>query len=215
MRIGFLCSGQGRVFTKVCAACGDILDSKVAVCIMDRECKSENTAVRYGIPAFFVMRKEYKSRAKFSDEVLRILKDHGVELVCLTFDSLLSGEIIEHYKNKMINIHPSLLPAFRGPDAAKRTFHSQAKFGGVSLHIVDHSMDTGPVIAQGIISIWPTMVFWQYGDYILHRSQRLMIQGIKWFEENRIFINTADAYAYVHGANYTSYPFCPEIEYGK
>ena len=98
--------------------------------------------------------KNYRNRELFEDELTIILKASGVNLICLAgFMRILTANFIKKWENKIINIHPSLLPAFKGLNTHERAIKSGAKFTGCTTHFVYPDLDEGPIIAQSVVPI--------------------------------------------------------------
>jgi phosphoribosylglycinamide formyltransferase-1 len=107
-----------------------------------------------GIPVFCFVPKEFKTKEDFESEILATLQKHQIDFVILAgYMRLIGSTLLDAYKNKIVNIHPSLLPAFPGKDAIGQAFHAGVKITGVTIHFVDAGMDTGPIIAQQAIEI--------------------------------------------------------------
>lgn len=110
-----------------------------------------------GIPVYSFLQKSYETKAHFEQEILALLKEHQIDLVILAGYMRLIGEtLLTAYENKIVNIHPSLLPAFPGKDAIGQAYQAGVKVTGVTVHFVDAGMDTGPIIAQQAVEIDPS-----------------------------------------------------------
>ncbi|MGG3804096.1 phosphoribosylglycinamide formyltransferase [Metabacillus fastidiosus] len=106
------------------------------------------------IPFFHFLPKDYDSKEQFEAEILAHLRKHSIDLVVLAgYMRLIGSTLLEAYGKKMINIHPSLLPAFPGKDAIGQAIDAGVKVTGVTVHYVDEGMDTGPIIAQKSVEI--------------------------------------------------------------
>lgn len=115
-----------------------------------------NRAKSVDIPVYQLSQNEFKSKALFECEILKLLNDHEIDYVILAGYMRLIGEtLLNAYENKIINIHPSLLPAFAGKDAIGQAFEAKVKVTGITVHYVDAGMDTGPIIAQQVVEINP------------------------------------------------------------
>lgn len=111
-------------------------------------------ASRANIPVFSFIPKNYETKSHFEREILDALHMHEIDLVVLAgYMRLIGSTLLESYANKMVNIHPSLLPSFPGKDAIGQAFQARVKVSGVTVHFVDSGMDTGPIIAQQAIEI--------------------------------------------------------------
>ncbi|MED3563592.1 phosphoribosylglycinamide formyltransferase [Bacillus xiapuensis] len=101
------------------------------------------------IPSFVFSAKDYSTKEAYETEILAELKRHGVELVILAgYMRLIGPTLLREYQGRIVNIHPSLLPAFPGKDAIGQALAAKAEWSGVTIHYVDEGMDTGPIIVQ-------------------------------------------------------------------
>lgn len=107
-----------------------------------------------GIPSCVVLRKEFASRAKFDEALAGAVESFGAQLVCLAgFMRILSPGFLQRFKGRVINIHPSLLPAFPGLNAQAQALAHGVKVAGCTVHFVDEGVDTGPIISQAAVSV--------------------------------------------------------------
>ncbi len=113
-------------------------------------------ARRAGVPARVIPHRGYPDRASFDAAVDAALRDAGVELVCLAgFMRLLTAPFVEAWRDRMLNIHPSLLPSFRGADAHVQALMAGVRVSGCTVHLVRPEMDTGPILLQGLVPVLP------------------------------------------------------------
>ena len=133
---------------------GRIPNAEIRVVVSDhRNAAGLEGAKERGIETAVVERRG-RSREEHDHEIVAVLKDHKVELVCLAgYMRVLSGYFLETYRNRILNIHPSLLPAFPGLDAQKQAIEHGVKFTGCTVHFVDQTLDGGPIIAQRVVPI--------------------------------------------------------------
>lgn len=111
-------------------------------------------AKKAGVKAVLVNRDDFSTKAEFEGKIIKHLKDNDINLIVLAgFMRMLSKEFVNRYKGRIINIHPSLLPAFKGASAIKDAFDFGVKVTGVTVHFVDEKMDNGPVILQSAVKI--------------------------------------------------------------
>jgi phosphoribosylglycinamide formyltransferase 1 len=151
MKIGILISGRGSNMVAIVDAVksGEIPDSQVAVAISDKaDAAGLSKAQERGVDTVVVERRG-RTREEHDAEIIDELRKRGVELVCLAgYMRLLSPLFIQAFPNRIINIHPSLLPAFPGLDAQKQAFDAGVKITGCTVHYVDELLDHGPIILQ-------------------------------------------------------------------
>jgi len=154
--IAVLCSGQGTNFQAIINAVRQgLLRAHIAVVISDRKNAFALTrAKRAGIDARAVDPKTFPSRERFERALIRILESRGVKLVCLAgFMRVLSPRFVRRFRNRILNIHPALLPAFPGAHAIRDALAWGVKVTGVTVHIVDEQVDHGPIILQEALAI--------------------------------------------------------------
>ena len=149
--IAVFASGNGSNFEAIARACAENrLNAEVAVLVCDNpKAFVIERAKKFNIPVFEFEPKNYASKADYELEIVELLKKHNVDLICLAgYLRLVSDVLLDAYDHKIINIHPSLLPDFKGLNAIKRAFDSGAKTTGVTTHFVDHTLDGGKIIDQ-------------------------------------------------------------------
>ncbi len=150
-RLAVFASGTGSNFEAIADACSDgRLDAEVVLMVCDRpEAAVVGKAAARGIESFVFSPKDYASKADYEREILLILKRKGVELVCLAgYMRIVSDVLLDAYAGRIINIHPSLLPSFRGANAVEQAVAFGVKVYGVSIHYVTSELDGGRIIAQ-------------------------------------------------------------------
>ncbi len=158
MKIGVLVSGTGTNLQALidAQAGGALAPAKLAVVISNRPgVQALERAERAGLPAHFVEHRGV-ARDVFEDRLLEILARHGVEAVVLAgFMRVLTAHFIARFPLRIVNTHPSLLPAFPGVDAAAQAVAYGVKLSGATVHFVDTSLDGGPIIAQVAVAVEP------------------------------------------------------------
>ena len=156
MKIGVLISGRGSNMLALVEAVqnGRIQDSEVAVVISDNpNAAGLQKARERGVETVVVERRGRK-RAEHDAEIIAELKKQNVELICLAgYMRLLSPTFIEEFRGRIVNIHPSLLPAFPGLDAQRQALEYGVKFSGCTVHFVDEGLDSGAIIAQRAVPV--------------------------------------------------------------
>ncbi len=146
-------------------------------------------ATQHGIEARYISHKSFASREAFDIELTKILAEHGVELVVLAgFMRLLSSDFVIHWKYRLINIHPSILPAFSGLHAQRQALEYGVKFSGCSVFFVDEGVDTGSLITQAVIPVFPEDTEAILSARILQEEHKILPQAIRWIAEEAIRI---------------------------
>jgi phosphoribosylglycinamide formyltransferase 1 len=136
---------------------GKIPDTQINLIVCDNpEAKAIAKAESAGIDVALIERKKFASKPGFEAEIIKRLEAKKIEWIVLAgFMKILSCEFVRHYHGKIINIHPSLLPAFPGAHGIREAFEAKVKETGVTVHFVDEGIDTGPVILQKKIPVAP------------------------------------------------------------
>ncbi|HVF28077.1 MAG TPA: phosphoribosylglycinamide formyltransferase [Pyrinomonadaceae bacterium] len=155
-RIGILISGRGSNMLALADAvrAGRIPDAEIAVVISDQsEAAGLSHAAERQIETVVIERRKH-SREEHERDIIAALRARRVDLVCLAgFMRLLSPLFIEAFRGRILNIHPSLLPAFPGLDAQRQAIDYGVKFSGCTVHFVDETLDGGPIISQRVVPV--------------------------------------------------------------
>jgi phosphoribosylglycinamide formyltransferase-1 len=156
MRIGILISGRGSNMVALLDAVRDgrVRDAEIAVVVSDQPSAAGRLRARdRGIRTTLVERKG-RTREEHEREILKVLRERGVELVCLAgYMRLLSPCFVEEFRGRILNIHPSLLPAFPGLDAQRQAIEHGVKYSGCTVHFVDETLDGGPIVTQRVVPV--------------------------------------------------------------
>ena len=159
-------------------------------------------ARRAGIPAVVVNHGDYPDRAAFDAALQQAIDAHQPGLVVLAgFMRILTPEFVAHYHGRMLNVHPSLLPAFRGLDTHRRALEAGVKEHGVSIHFVTAELDGGPVVAQEKIPVLPGDDAESLAQRVQAAEHILYPRVIRWFAEGRLTLQ--DNRAMLDGAPVT------------
>ena len=155
-RIGVLLSGRGSNFEALAdsVAAGRIPNAEIAVAISNREgAPGVEKAQQRKIPARVIPSKGLEREA-YDRQVVAVLQEHKVDLVCLAgYMRLLSPFFVASYPQRILNIHPSLLPSFPGLESQRQALEYGAKFSGCTVHFVDENLDAGPIILQATVPV--------------------------------------------------------------
>lgn len=157
--LGILLSGRGSNFEAIAknVTAGRIPDARIAVVISNRpDAGGIETARRLGLTALVIPSKG-KERSEHDREVVAALRQHKVDLVCLAgYMRLLSPWFVQQFPRRILNIHPSLLPAFPGLEAQEQAFAYGVKVSGCTVHFVDEELDHGPIVVQRAVPVLDT-----------------------------------------------------------
>ena len=182
MKLGILISGRGSNMTAIVEAVqsGEIPKSEVMVVISDKtSAEGLEKAKTRGIETVVVPRNR-RSREEHDAEIIAELEKRNVELVCLAgYMRLLSKDFVTAFPNRILNIHPSLLPSFRGLDAQKQAVNFGAKISGCTVHFVDEDLDHGAIILQQAVVIADDDTAETLSAKILEHEHALYVEAIK------------------------------------
>jgi phosphoribosylglycinamide formyltransferase-1 len=181
-RVAVLISGRGSNMSALIGAAmnpsfpGEI----VAVLSNKPDAGGLETAALYGIPAKAVNHRDHETRESHEAALIRILDEFRPDIVCLAgYMRLLTHRFVEHYKGRMINIHPSLLPLFPGLHTHERALQAGMRVHGCTVHFVTEDMDEGPIIAQAAIAIEPGDTPDRLSDRLLRAEHRLYPHALR------------------------------------
>jgi phosphoribosylglycinamide formyltransferase-1 len=180
-KLGILLSGRGSNFVAIAdsVAAGRIANAEIAVVISNRaDAAGIEFARQRGLDAR-VLPSKGKTREQHDAEVIAALKEKKVDLVCLAgYMRLLSPEFIRAFPNRILNIHPSLLPAFPGLDAQQQAFDYGVKVSGCTVHFVDEDLDHGAIIVQKTVAVLESDDAHALADRILEQEHKAYTEAI-------------------------------------
>jgi phosphoribosylglycinamide formyltransferase-1 len=189
MRLGVLISGRGSNLQALMAACaGPAYPAEIPIVISDRaDAAGLVRAAAAGIPTVVVA---HPSRGAFAAAVDACLREAQVDLVCLAgFMRLLDHGFVGEWRDRMVNIHPSLLPAFPGLHAQRQALVAGVRFAGCTVHFVRPEVDTGPIIAQAVVPVCPGDDEQRLAARILAAEHRLYPFSVRLVAEGRTRIS--------------------------
>ena len=182
MKIGILISGRGSNMVALVNAVnsGEIPDSEIAVVISDKPDAVGLTKARERGVATIVIERKGRTREENDAKIIAELRKHDVELVCLAgYMRLLSCDFINAFPNKIINIHPSLLPAFPGLDAQRQALEHGVKITGCTVHFVNEDLDAGPIILQRAVEVRDDDTVETLSARILEQEHKAYVEAVK------------------------------------
>jgi phosphoribosylglycinamide formyltransferase-1 len=191
-KIGILVSGRG---SNLQAIIDNIekgsLSAELAVVISDQaDAYALERARKHNIPAVHLSAKGHCTKREAYDIlVLRELRNRNVDLVCLAgFMRIITPVLIKAYTNRIMNIHPALLPAFPGLHVQRKALEHGVKFSGCTVHFVDEGMDTGPIIIQAVVPVLDHDTEDSLSERILRQEHKIYSRAIHLFVEGRLNI---------------------------
>lgn len=201
-RLGILISGRGSNLQSIVDAIrrGE-LEAEIAVVISNRtEAAGLMRAREAGLEAVCVLQKDYPSRELYDAAVAQVLQSHHVDLVCLAgFMRLIGEPLLRAFPNRILNIHPSLLPAFPGLEAQRQALEYGVRVSGATVHVVDAGLDAGAIVLQAAVPVMEADTVESLSARILVEEHRLYPRAIalvldaKWRVVGRRFVLDAAA----------------------
>lgn len=212
-RTAILISGRGsNMKSLVETARQPDYPAEIVVVISNRpEAAGIAWAKEQGIPALAMDHKLYSDRSHFESQLQGVLAASRVELICLAgFMRLLTPAFVESWRGRMLNIHPSLLPAFKGLDTHERALAAGVKFTGCTVHLVTPEMDEGPILGQAVVPVLSTDSADSLAARVLAAEHRLYPGILKLFAAGLITIN-GNKSSTVPDVNGLSPQFSPQV----
>jgi phosphoribosylglycinamide formyltransferase-1 len=189
--IGVLISGSGTNLQAIINAIeAKRLDARIEVVLSNRaDAYGLVRAKKHGIPVEVVDHKAFPSREAFDQAVVDILRARDVELAVLAgFMRLLSPVFVGAYSNRIMNVHPALLPAFPGLHVQQKAVEHGVRFSGCTVHFVNEACDEGPIITQAVVPVFPDDTAEALAARILEQEHRIYPRAIQLYSEGRLRI---------------------------
>jgi len=190
VRLGILISGRGSNFEAISNSIARRkLDAEIAIVISNKaSAPGLEIARQRGIP-MRVIPSQGLDRQAYDKLLIDELRTHEVDLVCLAgFMRLLSADFVRAFPNRVLNVHPSLLPAFPGLDAQRQALEHGVKITGCTVHFVDEFLDSGPIVIQAAVPVIDDDTVETLSDRILLQEHVIYSQAIQLVVEDRVII---------------------------
>ena len=187
--IGVLISGGGTNLQAMIDAIEmGKLDAKIQVVLSNKaDAHGLVRARKHGIPTEVLNHKNFSTREAYDEAVVALLRARGVELVALAgFMRLLSPVFIKAYSNRIMNIHPALLPSFPGLNVQQKAVEHGARFSGCTVHFVNEECDEGPIIIQAVVPVFSDDTGEALAARILEQEHRIYPRAIQLYAEGRL-----------------------------
>ncbi|QGG46288.1 phosphoribosylglycinamide formyltransferase [Heliorestis convoluta] len=189
LKIGVLASGRGSNLQALLDAIeAGTVDGQVVLVVSDRQnAQALERASAKSIPAVHLSPKNYSDRAAYDRALAALFKERGAEAVVLAgYMRIISKSFLEAFPEKVVNIHPALLPAFPGLHGQKQALDYGVRYSGCTVHFVDEGMDTGPIILQAVVPVEDDDTEETLAAKILKEEHRLLPQAIQLFSQGRL-----------------------------
>lgn len=190
-KVGVLISGSGSNLQALIDACAHRdYPCEIAVVISNKDDAYGLTrAKNASIPTKIIRHKDYANRDAFDGVIDQTLREYHVDFVCLAgFMRLLTADFVRRWENRLVNIHPSLLPAFKGVHVHGAVIAAGAKFSGCTVHFVRPEMDVGPIIVQSAVPVLQNDTPETLAARILKQEHRIYPLALRWLAEGKLSI---------------------------
>ncbi|NBV41818.1 phosphoribosylglycinamide formyltransferase [bacterium] len=191
IRIGVLISGRGSNLLSLCKAIeAQTLDVQIATVVSNvPDAPGLEHAYTRKIPAYTIEPDNFETRSAYETELVTLLRERGVEWVVLAgYMKIVGKQLLAAYPNRIINIHPSLLPAFKGRDAQQQAIDYGVKVSGCTVHFVNREMDGGAIIAQKTVAVLDTDSVQTLSERILAEEHRLLPETLQLISKGKIVL---------------------------
>ncbi|MEG3620169.1 phosphoribosylglycinamide formyltransferase [Magnetovibrio sp. PR-2] len=192
MKLAVLISGRGSNLQALIDACkDDDFPAEIVIVLSNKaDAYGLERAKEAGIATATLSHKDFDDRERFDEAMSAVIEETGAELVCLAgFMRLLSDGFVRKWRDKLINIHPSLLPAYKGLHVHERMIEEGARFGGCTVHFVRPAMDEGPIIVQAAVPILPDDDADTLAGRILEQEHVIYPQAVRYIAEGRVRVS--------------------------
>ena len=191
-KLAVLVSGRGSNLQAIIDSIDrEELDAHLSIVISNtKDAMALKRAEKHGIKTIFIDPSTYLNSKEYNKALVLKLKEFSIDLICLAgYMRILGEEVIQTFEKKIINIHPSLLPAFPGLNAQKQAINHGVKFSGCTVHFVDSGVDSGPIILQTAVPVYDNDDEKSLSKRILEQEHYLYPKAIKMIQENKIRLN--------------------------
>ena len=192
LKLAVLISGRGSNLQALIDACkDDAFPAEIGLVLSNKaDAYGLERAKEAGIETAVLSHKDFDDRESFDAGMSEIIEQSGAELVCLAgFMRLLSDGFVRKWRDKLINIHPSLLPAYKGLHVHERMIEEGARFGGCTVHFVRPAMDEGPIIVQAAVPIFQDDDADALAERILEQEHIIYPQAVRLIAEGRVRVS--------------------------
>ncbi len=191
LKVGVLISGSGTNLQALIDDCARAdAESEIVLVLSNRaDAFGLTRAERADLPQRVIDHRAFEARAAFEQALSDALEASSVELVCLAgFMRVLTADFVEHWRNRLINIHPSLLPAFKGLDTHDRAIEAGVRIAGCTVHFVRPEVDNGPIIIQAAVPVLPDDTAESLAARVLREEHRCLPLAVRLIAQGRVSV---------------------------
>ena len=193
--LAVLASGRGTNLQSIIDKL-HITDQKIEIkCVISnkKEAYALKRAKKFAIPVYFVDENRYNNKEVYEDKLIHIIENNDIDLIVLAgYMKILSSKFVNRFNNKIINIHPSLLPSFPGLSAQKQAVDYGVKISGCTVHFVDQGVDSGPIIKQTAVPVLDSDDEKSLAKRILKKEHKILPEVIKLIAADKVQLTSED-----------------------
>ena len=192
VKTAVLISGRGSNLKALIEACAKPSFPAEIVLVLSNKVDAPGLAIatEAGLKVRVVEHTAYSTREAFEEDLDKTLKAAGAEIVCLAgFMRVLTASFVKRWEDRIINIHPSLLPAFTGVNTHQRAIDEGVRLHGCTVHFVTEALDHGPIVVQAAVPVLPEDDEATLAARVLEQEHRIYPMAVRWFLENRIVLD--------------------------
>ncbi len=191
-RIAILLSGRGSNFEAIYRAIeGGKIEAEIGIVISNKEeARGLQRARDFGLETLYLNPKEFNSREEYDLKIAEEIEKREIDLICLAgWMRIITPPFIQKFRNRIMNIHPALLPSFPGLEAQKQALNYGVRYSGCTVHFVTEEVDAGPIILQAVVPVFQNDTIESLSERILKEEHRIYPEAIKLFLEGKLEIN--------------------------
>jgi len=208
MRFVIVISTGGSVINELFN--NNFFKSRIHSVLSDRECPAINKAAAHHVKTTIIAEKD---KARFSDLVLAYLKENSIDYAISFYSKLFVGELLNEYDNRIVNLHPSLLPSFKGLHGFDDAIAYGVRCVGSTIHLIDENLDEGKIIQQTVCNVDESRPIAFTRHRIFEQQCKSLLQVIKWIEDDRLSVNGKRVT--VKGATFNSGEISPDLDFAE
>ncbi len=190
-KIAILLSGRGSNFEAIYRAIEEgKINAEIGVVISNKEdARGLLRAKEFGLETLFLNPKEFSSREEYDLKIAEEIEKRDIDLICLAgWMRILTPPFVQRFRNRIMNIHPALLPSFPGLEAQKQALEYGVRFSGCTVHFVNEEVDAGPIILQAVVPVFQNDTVETLSERILKEEHRIYPEAIRLFVEGKLRI---------------------------
>jgi phosphoribosylglycinamide formyltransferase-1 len=206
--IVILISGRGSNMEAIVQACAhENWPARVAAVVSNKATASGlQFAAQEGIATAAIDHKQFDSREAFDAELTKVIDGFAPDVVVLAgFMRILTEGFVRHYEGRLVNIHPSLLPAFPGLNTHERALEAGCKVAGATVHLVTPELDHGPIIAQAVVPVLPDDTPGTLAERVLEQEHQIYPRAVRWLVEGALSVSNSGIVTVRGGASQASF----------